>query len=218
MTSSQSSRARTYRSELRAEQAAHTRARVVAAAATLFSASGFQATTLAAIARAAGVSVETVKAGASKAELLIASFEVAFAGEEARDSLVDAPTGEGVLGLADDLFLDAVITRIAQANDRAHALWTVVLGAALSDPVVATAVRGMLDRRAADFRRLVSELVRRGIGAADLDVETAAAELSFVMSPEGYQQLVAQWRWTPAQYRSWLTARIHAIVDRASVA
>lgn len=73
---------RSYHSELRAEQAQRTRERIMQAAAHEFGTSGYQATTMAAIARSAGVSTETVKAAGSKAELLIRSFETVFALQE----------------------------------------------------------------------------------------------------------------------------------------
>lgn len=198
---------RTYRSELRAQQAAQTRERVVAAATELFSTQGFQATTLAGIARTAGVSVETVKTSASKAELLLAAFERAFAGEEGAPSLADADIAAGVVDLPDTAFVDGVVATIAAANARAHRVWTVLLGAALSDATVDGALSGMLQRRRADFRLLVAELGRRGIRPVD-DADGLADELSFALSPEGFQQLVAQSGWSEERYRAWLTARV----------
>lgn len=194
---------RGYRSELRAQQAVQTRRRIVLAAADLFATQGYQATTLAAIARRAGVSAETVKAAASKAELLIAAFEVTFAGTEAASSLTDTEVAADVLDLDDEDFLAAVIRQIAQANARGYALWTVLLGAAASDPVVDGALQGILERRAADYRRLVDELIDRGLVPPAADRPGRAAVVSFLLSPEGYQQLVAQSGWTHEAYLQW---------------
>jgi len=201
---------RAYRSELRARQAQETRARIIAASAHLFASQGYQATTIAAIGREAGVSAETVKTTASKAELLIAAFEVTFSGSEAAETLTDTEVATGVLDLPDDVFLDAVLTQITTANARGHALWTVLLGAALSDPVVAEALRGILERRRADYRLLVSELGRRGLAAELDDADAAADALSFLLSPESYQQLVAQSGWTADRYASWLRTAVAA--------
>lgn len=195
---------RAYRSELRAQQALATRQRIVEASARLFATNGYQATTIAAIAREAGVSAETVKAAASKAALLIAAFEVTFSGSEGKTSLSDTEVAAGVLDLPDDVFFDTVLTRIAEANARAHALWTVLLGAALSDPVVDEALQGILTHRAADNVQFVTELVRRGIAPALPDVDDAAAAVSFLLSPEAYQQLVVQSGWTQGAYLAWL--------------
>lgn len=203
---------RTYRSALRARQARETRSRIVASAAQLFASQGYQATTIAGIARSAGVSAETVKSTAAKAELLIAAFETTFSGSEAADSLTDTEVGAGLLDLPDAMFLDAVVTQITMANARGHALWTVLLGAALSDPVVDTALQGILEHRRADLAGLVDELVRRGI-ATDLDdADAAAAAISFLISPESYQQLVAQSAWSEQRYAAWVRAAVLAEV------
>lgn len=199
---------RAYRSELRAQQAQETRRRILRAAASLFATHGYQATTLAAIAREAGVSTETVKAAASKAELLIGAFEVTFAGSEAAESLTETEVGAGVLDLPDDEFLGAMIGQIVTANARGYALWTVLLGAAASDPIVGDALQGILRHRASDYRMAVSALVDRGYAEAVSDLDATAAVLSFVMSPEGYQQLVVQSGWSEDRYTAWLHATI----------
>jgi AcrR family transcriptional regulator len=205
---------RAYRSDLRTQQALGTRRRIVEAAARLFAERGYQATTLTAIAREAGVSTETVKTAAPKAELLIAAFEVTFAGEESAQSLTDTEVGAGVLDVPDEALLDAVLTRIATANARGHALWTVLLGAAASDPVVDDALQAILARRAADYRRLVDELVTRGYASSVTDPDATAAVLSFLLSPEGYQQLVVQSGWTPQRYTAWMRAAVLAELAR----
>ncbi|PRB57860.1 MULTISPECIES: TetR/AcrR family transcriptional regulator [unclassified Microbacterium] len=201
---------RAYRSELRARQAQETRSRIVAASARLFATQGYQATTIAAIAREAGVSAETVKTTAAKAELLIAAFETTFSGSEGADSLADTEVAAGLLELPDEVFLDVVLTQITTANARGHGLWTVLLGAALSDPVVDAALHRILERRGADYRMLVSELRRRGIAAPGIDEATTADALSFLLSPESYQQLVAQSGWTTDRYAAWLRAAVDA--------
>ncbi|WP_448231583.1 TetR/AcrR family transcriptional regulator [Microbacterium lacticum] len=118
---------RPYRSALRSAQAAQTRHRVLDAAARLFATRGYHATTFAAIAAEAGVSAETVKAGGSKSALLIAAFEMRFAGTESAPSLTDTEAGAGLMDLPDDLVLDAIVERTVAANARAYALWTVLL-------------------------------------------------------------------------------------------
>lgn len=203
---------RAYRSELRARQAQETRTRIVAASARLFATQGYQATTIAAIAREAGVSAETVKTTAAKAELLIAAFEVTFSGSEAAETLTDTEVAAGVLDLPDEVFLDAVLTQITTANSRGHGLWTVLLGAALSDPVVDEALRRILDHRRADYRRLVAELLRRGIASPRTDDDATADALSFLLSPESYQQLVVQSGWEAERYGAWLHAAVLAEV------
>src|SRR5215207_4504963 len=95
-------RRRAYRSPRRQQQAAETRAAVLAAAVQLFGERGWAATGMREVARAAGVSVETVYAGfGSKSDLLMAALDVAGVSVEQGMSLVAgrAPTGEERDGL-----------------------------------------------------------------------------------------------------------------------
>lgn len=203
---------RVYRSTLREQQAQATRRRVLAAAASQFSTHGYSATTMSGIARDAGVSVETVKGAGSKAELLVGAFETTFSGSEAAPSLTDTEVGQGVLELPDDAFLGGLIAGLTLANSRGYALWTVLLGASFSDEVVAAALDEILVRRRADYRMAVAEFTRRGMAAASIDVDAAADELSFLLSPEGYQQLVAQSGWTPERYTAWADRRVRGVL------
>lgn len=203
---------RTYRSELRAEQALRTRQRILESASTTFSANGYQATTLAAIARDAGVSAETVKSAGSKADLLIRSFELLFAGVEGVDGLTETDAMHQVADLPVEAMIEALITGVTEANARGCRLWTVLLGASLSDPVVDEALQRMLVNRRKDYLRFTSLLVERGVAHPGLDVEHAAAELSFLMSPESYEQLVLQSGWDDADYRRWVTSAIERTV------
>lgn len=72
----------------------------------------------------------------------------------------------------------------------------------------------ILERRAADYRRLVDELLARGYTARVTDPEATAAALSFLLSPEGYQQLVAQSGWSTERYAAWVRAAILAELTR----
>ena len=78
-----SSPAAPYRSTTRQEQARRTRRAIIDAAHDLFLADGFAATTMSAVAAAAGVAVQTVyKAFASKPRLAKAVFDTAIAGDD----------------------------------------------------------------------------------------------------------------------------------------
>lgn len=71
---------RPYRSTLRQEHAEQTRRRILEAAAEVFSSRGYASASLADIAAAAGVSVESVKVHGPKRALLLAAFELTFGG------------------------------------------------------------------------------------------------------------------------------------------
>ena len=83
---------RSYNSSRRTLQAAQTRDEVLRAASRLFSDTGWAGTTLAAIAAAAGVSVETIYKGfGSKKALLREAMDVAIVGDTAPLPYVERP-------------------------------------------------------------------------------------------------------------------------------
>src|SRR4051794_32670661 len=92
---------RTYRSELRRQQAEQTRSRIVAAAAELFAAEGYARTTLPKIAAAAGVSAETVQGQGPKAALLIAAAEFAAFGVIGEVDILNLDIGRKVVTIVD---------------------------------------------------------------------------------------------------------------------
>ncbi|OJU41128.1 MAG: hypothetical protein BGN97_17185 [Microbacterium sp. 69-10] len=196
---------RTYRSDLRTEQAAATRRRVLDAAAASFAEGGYSGASLAEIGRRAGVSAETVKANGPKRDLLLGAFEQAFAGAEGEAQLADSAEGARIAALDDgEALLAAAAELIAAANARTSVLWIEILSAAGADPAIAEALEVMLARRMDDYRATVRLLVERGIAPAGTDIDGAAAALSFLWSPEGHQQLVLQSGWSMRRYTAWL--------------
>src|ERR1700751_2894262 len=114
-----STQTRTYRSELRQQQAEQTRSRVVAAAAELFTADGYARTTLAKIAAAAGVSTETVQAHGPKAALLIAAVEYAGVGVSGEESIFNLDIGRKLLAGADrEESLDLAVAFATEIHER----------------------------------------------------------------------------------------------------
>src|SRR6478752_2176660 len=94
-------RKRIYRSELRDEQARATRRRVVDAAAGLFTALGFAANTIDAVADAAGVSRKTVfTAVGGKVELIKLAYDYATAGDDEPLTMAQRPALQEVMALA----------------------------------------------------------------------------------------------------------------------
>src|ERR1700751_1184408 len=90
---------RSYRSELRQQQAEATRARIMGAAAKLFAADGYARTTLAKIALEAGVSAETVQGQGPKAALLIAAIEYAGWGVSGEENIFNLEVGRKLIAI-----------------------------------------------------------------------------------------------------------------------
>ena len=211
--SSRSGGTRAYRSSLREEQARDTRRRILQSASEVFARKGYSGTSLSDIATGAGVSVESVKLHGPKRQLLLAAFEVAFAGAEGQSSLSEGPDMQRVMAIEPvEDFLAAVVGYIADANARTSGLWAAFVAAAASDDVVKSVFDALLARRKRDYRSLVALVQERGLLVAELaqtELHRRADVLSFLMSPEGHAQLVTQAGWSFTRYRDWLIDAVH---------
>ncbi|WP_454042454.1 TetR/AcrR family transcriptional regulator [Cellulosimicrobium sp. Marseille-Q8652] len=203
---------RAYSSDLRAEQAALTRDRVVRAAATEFAERGYERTALARIADRAGVSVETVKAHGPKRALLLAAFELTFGGSEGPQSLADRPEARDVVALTDPgAFLDGMVALVADANARVAGLWPAFVAAAHGDDQVAAELEALLERRRSTVLASVDLLVAHGF-TLRTSRERAAETLSYVFAPEGRTHFVPGAGWSDEDYRAWLRDAVVRLV------
>lgn len=196
---------RPYRSELRAAQAAETRVRVLTAAAAEFARRGYAGTSIPAIAAAAGVSPETVKLQGAKHELLLAAFELTFAGREGAEPIADdADVRAAVDALAPEDAPAFFAQTVATFSARGAGLWSAFTDAARSDEAVAAVHRELLARRLEDHARVVDILAESGFVTSSASRAELAAVLAHVASPEGYLLLVEGYGWTAERYRAWL--------------
>jgi AcrR family transcriptional regulator len=196
---------RQYRSVLREEQASTTRKRVLEAAARCFAANGFTATTLAAIAGEAGVSVETVQSHGPKKRLLLAALETATAGAEGGRSILEVPAAQAVLaqGRARDVLL-GLAAFAAELNGRIGRLWQALAAAAQGDAEIAAAHAGLQERIRADLLKVARLLQQRGGVRADMSEESVAMTLFVLTSPYQHELLVMQAGWSEEGYLAWL--------------
>ncbi len=206
---------RAYSSPLRAAQAAETRRRILDAAAELFARDGYAATSLARLAEAAGVSLETVKANGPKSSLILAAFDQAFTGEvgDAEAAPIhERDVGDRLRDIPTEQLLEGWVEFIAGANERISRLWIALLDASMGDPAVAAGLERLQERRRSDFRASVAEFRSRGLARRAVDDEQLAAALLFLVSPSGYVQLVLDAGWSMAQYRAWLVDTIERTI------
>jgi AcrR family transcriptional regulator len=140
---------RPYRSERRSEQASETRRRIISAAHDLFVRQGYGRTTIAEVARAAGVAVETVYAAyRNKPTLLRQVWYATFRGDEEDVRLLDRPEIRAVLSepdLATRLRAHAVV--ITPVLRRITPLFRALQGAATSEPAAAAMLAEYDERR-----------------------------------------------------------------------
>lgn len=211
---------RPYRSTLRQEHAQQTRRRILEAAAAVFSARGYASASLADIAASAGVSVESVKVHGPKRALLLAAFELTFGGEAGESSLTERPEIAAIAALDDpERMLAELVPFIAAANARTSGLWATFTAAARDDAEVGAVLAALLGRRHADYAAMVTLLGERGLQPiARLDEagrRQLADALSFVMSPEGHQQLVGESGWSDERYAAWLLSTVRTLIAAA---
>ncbi|GAA1318884.1 TetR family transcriptional regulator [Leucobacter albus] len=179
------------------------------AAADLFTAKGYTGTALVDIAHAADVSVETVKLVGPKRRLLLNAFTHSFAGSDDIASLADhGPVAEITAEIDNTRYLAGIVHFVAESNRRSSLLWTTLLSAAASDALLREDLDGLQQRRRADILVLVDELRRRGLTQTNRSRETTADAISFMLSPEGYNQLVLGAGWTQPDYEAWLASSI----------
>jgi AcrR family transcriptional regulator len=199
---------RRYDSRRRHAQAAQTRQEIVAAAHEVFLERGYAGSTLAAIAEAAGVVVETIyRAFGSKAGLFTAVIEAAVAGgaERAERPIDQRPAIRAVAAETDPR---RQFELYAQTQPGIHArvgqLLRVLAGAAAVDPDLAVVARQLEEQRLAGMGRFAQLLADRAVLRPGLSVDEARDLLWTLASHSVHDLLVVERGWTPEHYRDWL--------------
>jgi AcrR family transcriptional regulator len=203
---------RRYDSTRRQAQAAQTRRDILDAAHRLFLERGYAGTTLAAIATAAGVVVETIyRAYGSKAELCRAVVRAAVAGgtDRAQVPVEQRPAIAAVIAEPDphrQLLLYAATQPGIHA--RAGPLLRVLIGAAATDPQLAELWAQIEQERLQGMGRFARLLADRGVLRPGLPVTEARDLLWTLNSLAVHDLLVLQRGWSPDRYRDWLAAAL----------
>jgi len=203
-------RPRTYHSPRRADQARQTRSAVVDAARELFLSEGFAATTVAAIAGAAAVSVETVYKGfGGKPGLVRAVVEQALAGAgpvpaEARsDHLRETePDARAVIQ-----GWGRLTTEVAP---KVTPLLLLLRSAAATDPEMARLLNDIEQARHARMSHNARRLAAGHTLRPDVTVRRAADVLWTYSSPELYELLVLKRGWSLRRYGDFVADAIAA--------
>lgn len=206
MDTGQTARARrAYRSPRRAQQAAETRALVVATAARLFGERGWAATGMRDVARAAGISVETVYASfRSKGDLLLAAIDLAVVGDAAPVPLDQRPEFAALGSGTRQQRARATARLVTGINQRTAGVVLALREAAASDAVLARQVREREQRRRTNVEQGAALVAGRAVTAEEVD------GLWAVLAVEVYQLLTGLRGWTPQQYENWLAG----VIDR----
>jgi AcrR family transcriptional regulator len=189
-------KARPYHAPRRQAQARRTRRAILDAATQLFVERGYAATTMNAIAQAAGVALDTVYAAVGPKPVLFRLLvETAISGTQAPVPALEPDPARK-------------LTLYAQAIRRIHQrlapLVQVLQQAAAEDTELRALWQEIAERRAANMGLLAGELAATGALRPGLSVAEAADVLWSMNSPEFYLLLVGQRGWDPDRYQQWL--------------
>jgi AcrR family transcriptional regulator len=206
---------RRYDNAGRAARAAANRLAVLRAGQAVLVEKGYAGTTMAAIARAAGVSVETVYKGfGSKIELVGQILDHVVAGDDEPVALIERADFGGALtasGGAEILaeFCAASCRILERVGPLIGALF---VAARAGEPELRRLTEEAGRRRLADFTRVVEAVAETGDLHPDLDVTVAAETLWTVGSPELYVQFRDDLGWPHERYHAWLVRSTRALL------
>lgn len=199
---------RAYDNSRRAEQARATRARIVEAARDLLLAQGYGATTIAQVARAAGVSAETVQKGfGTKAALAKAVYDVTLVGDDEPVPLRERPEFHAVVAQADPA------RKVAAYGAVGRTLWerlgplmaVLVQGAQAGEPDLVAFVATIRRESYAGASGMVAHLAESGALRPGLSVEQACDELWLLIQPELWLLLLGERGWSLDAVQAWFT-------------
>ena len=195
---------RRYESPRRREQADATRRQIRLAAQRLFEEQGYLATTMAAVATAAGVSLKTVYlAFDTKSRLLRAVWDVLLRGEQ------DQPVAQvewftemmAEPDPARQLRLNARNSR--RVKERIGAMLRVIHNAAPQDAEADALWELIQTDFHANQRTVVESLHRKGALLPTLDVDGATDILWALNHPDVWHLLTGRRGWSPDRYEAW---------------
>ncbi len=192
---------RRYDTSGRRAGAEQTRLRMLGVARELFSTHGYAATSIADIARGAGVSVDTLYASVGrKPQLLLAVHDMELAGggppvgAEQRDyvkRIHAATTGAAKIATYAEALADVL--------PRTVPLLVALREAGIHDPECRKAYESIGERRAANMRSFAADLRSTGDARVDLDDDTIADIVWSMNGPDFYLLMHSRGR-TPAEY------------------
>lgn len=197
---------RRYESEQRRHQSAETRRRILDHARDLVVEKGYRGTTVAELARRAGVHVDTVYALVGRKPLILRELvELAISGTDRpvdpleRD-YVQKMRAEPDAGRKLDVYAGAM----RRIHGRLAPLFLALRDASRTDPEAGRIWSEISERRARNMRLLAADLLGTGQLRHGLDVDEVADIVWVTNSPDVHQLLVEDRGWPPARYERWL--------------
>jgi AcrR family transcriptional regulator len=196
---------------------AETEGRILRAATRLFIRRGYQGTTLAQVADAAGVSHRTVYVRfGTKAELLKRATDVALVGDTRpvdvahREWFHTALTAQ-TLSARTSALADGTADLMQRTGD----LFEVVLQAQVTEPLLAEALQAGRAATRENIRTFVQVAAADGLLHTSADIDWLAETAAVVLHAETYLLLRRTRRWADEDYRDWLLATLQRLITSA---
>jgi AcrR family transcriptional regulator len=196
---------RSYDNDRRTAQSQDTKQRILEAARQLLMAKGYRATTVAQVARAAGVHHDTIYALVGrKPEILRELIEMAISGADGPVAPEEREYVQRMLAEPDPRQKLAIYAGAMRAiQTRMAPLLLALRDASSTEPDAEQVWNVINERRAANMRRLVVDL-GEGVLRPELSDDTAADIIWATASSEVFILLTTQRRWPLRQYEDWL--------------
>jgi len=184
---------------------------IVDAAARLFTADGYHATSIARIASEAGVAVQTIyNSVGSKREILSRVLDFAAAGENAPDPVPQfmreraerEPDARSIIALLVEFWRGAL--------PRTAPIFRIIREAAASDAGAAELERLRAAQRLRNYRQPAELIAERGSLRGGLTIDDAAAAIFAIGHPETYRTLVLDGDWDDDRWAAWTRGALEA--------
>jgi AcrR family transcriptional regulator len=210
---------RNYDATSRRERARLRRRDVVVAAQELFDADGYQATTISAVARRAGVSPESIYKGfGTKAALAKAVFDFVIAGDDEPVPIAERPEARAVQEEPDvrrkiRRYVDGLVER----QQRSARVQILIRDGRHGDETLRETWQTLLDERLTGMTMFGRHLLETGDLRPGITLDEVADVLWTYISVELYELLVLLRGWTPERYGDHVATAITTAICRPSV-
>jgi AcrR family transcriptional regulator len=207
---------RRYHSALRRENAEATRLRIAQAARERMLTHGYQATTMADVAKHAGVAVQTLYAACpgGKPALAKLAWDVTLAGDAQPIPQSARPEVAAIIAEPDPARkverFAAMATAIARRIAPLHRVLRAAAAAASADTDIPDVLAATEQERLVGSRGPAQDLAAAGALRDGLTVQRAAHQIYALTSVEIFDRLTGLCGWTPAEYQDWLARHLQA--------
>ncbi|MFD3404819.1 TetR/AcrR family transcriptional regulator [Kribbella sp. NPDC058693] len=210
---------RNYDASTRRERAQQRRRDVVVAAQELFEADGFQATTISAVARRAGVSAESIYKGfGTKAALAKAVFDFVIAGDDEPVPIAERPEALALQQEPDvRRKLQLYVVGLVERQQRSARVQILIRDGRHGDETLRETWQTLLDERLVGMTMFGRHLLETGDLRPGITLEEVADVLWTYISVELYELLVLLRGWSAERYGDHVAAAITTAICPPSV-